>query len=494
MHNTNRRLRWAIAAAAAIAALAVAIWQTRDEVPGQGRTIGEKLTSLRAERASLQARADGEARIALVREFRIASLLSDALAVRSDPDRQRDLERLSSPQRQALVEVEALNAALGQALARPGEGARLAARAASERAQAALERLADIDSAPLVLLVTPRFVPPRRGTGELTLTPRPRAVPPPGGALQLDTTTKTVGEPVARPNGPTVPRYAPSFAAAGDDDPPITVEVTGLHLVPDDGSSPVLTIGTWRGAATLAPERLRFVVPRSAFAAEATRTTFATASLSIRRASRPSTFELLFVVLPDRPGSFALDQRVRTTVPEANTLVSPEILVRAGAGETRTRRRCFDPPAGWRFDKARRHVVIVERLGWLDDVSDATVNGGSVEFAADEEPEQICLLVTARPATRAARTATIGRFEATLVHDKVEDRTEKSGVRALDWHEAVRLPIDPNAAEWKVYIRLFDEIDREFSSTAQAVVPFLHITRDANGKTIVLQADPTAEP
>jgi hypothetical protein len=224
-----------------------------------------------------------------------------------------------------------------------------------------------------------------------------------------------------------------------------------------------------------------------------------TATLSIRGAARASTFQLLFTVLPDRPGSFALDQRVRTTTLESNTLVSPEILSRAPAGETRTVRRCFDPPAGWRFDRERQRVVIVERLGWQDDISDATLNAGSVEFVPADEPNQICIAVIARPVMRSARTATIGRFEATLVRDLPSETVVKSGVRALDWRESVRVSIEPGVVEWKLYVRLFDDIDREFEGRAHFDMPnadaaFLRVSLDESGGALVLQVDPTVEP
>jgi len=190
---------------------------------------------------------------------------------------------------------------------------------------------------------------------------------------------------------------------------------------------------------------------------------------------------------------------VRTTTLESNTLVSPEILARASAGETRTVRRCFDPPAGWRFDKERQRVVIVERLGWQDDVSDPTLNSGSVEFVPAEEPAQVCIAVIARPVMRGARTATIGRFEATLVRDRPNETVAKSGVRALDWREAVRVPIEPGMVEWKLYVRLFDDIGREFegdddSGLRRAGAPFLRIGLDDGGRVLVLRADPTGEP
>ena len=181
-------------------------------------------------------------------------------------------------------------------------------------------------------------------------------------------------------------------------------------------------------------------------------------------------------------------------VAESNTLVSPEILARAPTGETRTVRRCFDPPAGWRFDKQNRRVVVVERLGWLEDIGDPTLNGGAVEFAANEGADQVCVVVTAKPVTKAARTATIGRFEATLVRDRAEDRVVQSGIRALDWREAVRVPIEPGMTEWKLYVRLFDEIDREFDGTVSGGLPFLHIATEADGKALVLKADPAAAP
>jgi hypothetical protein len=474
-------LRWIVGAAlvigALVAALAIALPSLR-EIPDDGPTTGEKIGVLRAERAALQARADGEARIGLLQPFRAASLLSDALIARGETDRERSFERLPPDRRQAYAMVGVLNAALKDALARPGEGTRQRAVAAVKPAEDALERLAGTDEVPLVLQFTPRFVPPRRATGELTLTPAAPA------SLPSSTAAPTV---------PTVPRYAPSFAAAGDEDPPVSIEVVGLRLSPDNGAAPTLTVGDWRGTATVAPERLRFAVPRAAFATEAARTTFVTGLLSVRRDSRTYMFELLFTVLPDRPGSFALDQKIRTLVPESRTLVSPEILARGGPGEIRLVRRCFDPPPGWRFDMSRRRVVVVEKLASDDDLPDPTLNSGSVEFIDDGQPGQICIVVTAKPATKSAKAATIGRFEATLERDRAEESAVKSGVRALDWHEAVRVPLDPASVEWRLYLRLFDEIDREFDGKVTPL-PFLRIVPDEDGRALVLRADPSAEP
>lgn len=478
-----------------VAAATVFVVFGRAEAPGTGATIGEKLAILRAERASLQARADGEARIGLLQAFRAASLLTDALAARYEPDAERAFDRLPGARLQPFAEIDRLNAAIKDALDRPGDGARSAARKAAEQATTQLERMAGLDDAPLVLAYTPRFVPPRRATGELTLTPGPSGAAPPEVALRLDMpggapAPSTASSSVATP---TVPRYAPDFATS-DDDPAVQIEVAGVFLTPGGGSPPVLAIGTWRGDAAVAPERLRFSVPRSAFTNDAARATFASGSLIVRRGSRTTTFQLLFTMLPDRPGSFALDQRVRTTELESNTLVSPEILSRAPPGETRTVRRCFDPPHGWRFDKERRRVVIVERLGWVDDIADPSMNAGLVEFVPEEDPGQICIAVLARPVTKTARTATIGRFEATLVRDRPVDRVLQSGVRALDWREPARMPIEPGMVEWKLYVRLFDEIVREFDQVVPSGLPFLRVELDANGKLLILQADPTAEP
>jgi hypothetical protein len=510
-HQTDdaRRVRRALVVAALLGGIlaAVAYLLMREEAPGTGPTVGEKVAALRAERASLQALAPGEARIGLLPAFRVASLLTDAMAARSESDAERAFDRLPPARRQAFAEIDALNGALREALERPGEGARLAAIEVAGRATVELERL-DGDDTPLVLSFTPRFVPPRRTAGELTLAPGAPGALPQDGALRFGAPSGQPGGrpgtqagplPQAAPSAPTVPRYAPDFAASADEDPPVQIEVIGVHLAPAGGPPPVLAVGPWRGEASVAPERLRFSVPRAAFATDATRTTFAAGTLSVRRASRTVTFQLLLTVLPDRPGSFALDQRVQTTTQESNTLVSPEILSRASVGETRTVRRCFDPPPGWRFDREKRRVVIVERLGWQEDLGDPTLNAGSVEFVPEDEPGQICIAVVARPVTRLARTATIGRFEATLVRDLPVDQVVKSGIRALDWREAARVPIEPGMAEWKLYVRLFNEIDREFGGPADAAMPsaataFLRIARDADGRTLVLQADPAAEP
>lgn len=498
--DNARRVRRALAAvvAAGLVLAAVTFSVMREGTPANGPTIDEKIALLRAERAGLQARADGEARIGLLPAFRTAGLLMDALAARTGSGGDRAFDLLPAFRRQAFNELDVLNGALKDALDRPGEGARLAVQKAAVRAAAQLDRLA-ADDAPLILSFTPRFVPPRRATGELTLAPNAPNVAPgtaPQGALRLDAPG---GGPTVNPAVQAVPRYAPDFASAGNEDAPLEIEIVGPHLASAGGPPPVLSIGAWRGQATVAPERLRFAVPRAAFATDGRRTSFAAATLSIRRGSRTVLFQLLFTVLPDRPGSFAFDQRVRATTLEANTLVSPEILSRAPAGETRTVRRCFDPPAGWRFDKERQRVVIVERLGWQGDVSDPTLNAGSVEFVPAEEPAQVCIAVVARPVMRSARTATIGRFEATLVRERPNEIAAKSGIRALDWREAVRVPVDPGMVEWKLYVRLFDDIDREFeghvdADLPRASMPFLRIGLDDGGRVLVLQADPTAEP
>ena len=448
--NDARRVRRALVAVvllgAALAALCYLLM--REQTPGTGPTVGERVALLAAERASLQARADGEARIDLLPAFRAASLVTDALTVRSESDAERAFDGLPPFRRQAFAEIDALNGAIRDALERPGVDARAAALKAAARATAELDRLASLDNAPLILSFTPHFVPPRR---------------------------------------------PPDAAGAHDQDPAVRIEVAGAHLASAGGPPTVLAVGAWRGTAVVTPERLHFDVPRSAFTTDPKRTLFATATLSVRGFGRSVTFQLLFIVLPDSPGAFALDQRVQTTALESNTLVSPEILSRAPTGETRTVRRCFDPPSGWRFDQEHRRVVIVERLGWQEDLSDPTLNSGSVEFVPEEKPGEICIAVIARPVMRSARTATIGRFEATLVRDRPVEQVVKSGIRALDWREPIRVPIEPGMTEWKLYVRLFDEIDREFAKT-EASTAFLRITRDDDGHAIVLQADPAAEP
>jgi hypothetical protein len=488
----RRRLVAAAAAIGVVVAASACLWLVH-EPPAEGPTIGERLSALEAERAALQVQADGEGRIGLVTALRAASLLSDALAIRLESSRHRALDRVPPSQRRAFGDVDALNTALREAVTRPSEGARVAARAAARQVQASLDRMAG-DGVPLVLQFSPRFVPPRRAAGELMLAPQSPGAPPAETAVRLD------GPKVSgRPEVPLVPRYAPGFATPAASDPLVRIEIAAVDFDRAD-AAPVLTVGSWRGTPNLAPLRMYFSVPRSAFATDAARTTLVTGVLSWRRGGLNETVKLLFVVLPDRPGSFAFDQQVRTLVPEANTLVSPEILARGEVGKTRTVRRCFDPPTGWRFDKNQRRVVTVERLGWVDDASDPTMNDGTVEFAADEGRDQICVVVMARPVAKEARTATIGRFEATLVHDTAQESVVKSGVRALDWNEPVRVPLEPGLTDGRLYLRLLGEIDREFDRLAEeagapaAGLPFVAVSRDGDGKTLILRADSTVEP
>jgi hypothetical protein len=72
----------------------------------------------------------------------------------------------------------------------------------------------------------------------------------------------------------------------------------------------------------------------------------------------------------------------------------------------------------------------------------------------------------------------------------------KSGVRALDWREAVRVPIEPDVQDWRLYLRLFGEIDREYRRTVPDDAPFLRVTIEGEGddRAMVLEADPAADP
>ncbi|WIM09332.1 hypothetical protein [Enhydrobacter sp.] len=498
----RRRRPWRATVAAMLALLiVVAAWLlVGHDAPPQGVTAGERVADLQAARAALQARADGESRIGLVGAFRTASLLTDALAVRTNGERERAVASLPALSREAFAALDALDAALGDALARPGEGARHAVDEPQKRAQTALDRMAG-DGRPLVLQFSPRFVPPRRAGAELALAPGPSTGSGQAPSSEADAPPAAVqgaeGRAADRLPSPVMPRYVPAFAAPGED-PPVEIEVAAVGF--DESSPPVLTVGAWQEAARVTPLRLHFSVPRAAFATDPVRSTFAVGTLAFRRGARPASYQLLFVVLPDRPGQFALDQKVRTLVPESKTLVSPEILARADAGKTATVRHCFDPPAGTRFDKSQRRIVEIQRLGWHGDLGDPTLNEGTVDFAKDEKPGEICLVVTAAPADAQARTATIGRFEATLVQDRAEDNAVKTGVRALDWNEAVRVPLDPNTVEWRLYLKLLGEISREFDTPLSgdaplpSGLPFLRLERDAAGKTLILRADPTAAP
>jgi len=472
----------------------VAAWLVlgRDE-PVQGPTVGERMAALQAERAALQTKADGESRLDLVAAFRVASLLTDAIVVRAASLREHAFASLNVLQRQPFAEIDALDAGLREAVAQPGAGARQAVEALRQRAQAALDKMAG-DGKPLVLQFTPRFVPPRRGGGELTLAPSAKPAADPAAP-----SNPAGANPAASGDGASAmtPRYVPDFATSRDD-PPVEIEVAAVGF--DEGSPPVLTMGAWQGPAQVTPLRLHFSVPRAAFATDASRSTFASGTLSFRQSGRTASYQLLFVVLPDRPGQFALDQKVRTLIPETRTLMSPELLARADAGKTATVRHCFDPPAGARFDKSHRRIVEVQRLGWHGDDSDSNLNEGTVDFAKDEKPDQICLVVTAKPTDADARTATIGRFEAALVQDRAEDSAVKSGVRALDWNEPVRVALDPRTVEWRLYLKLLGEIGREFETPLSGDaplptgLPFLRLERDASGTTLTLRADPTAEP
>ena len=138
---------------------------------------------LRTERASLQARADSEARIGLLPAFRTAGLLLDALAVRSDSDGDRAFDLLPAFRRQAFSELDALNGALKDALDRPSEGARLAAhKAAAGAAAAARPAGGRRCAAHPVLYAALRAAAPRHRRTDAGAQCAPSAAPRPLGA------------------------------------------------------------------------------------------------------------------------------------------------------------------------------------------------------------------------------------------------------------------------------------------------------------------------
>src|SRR5436190_19833602 len=217
----SKSMRGRLALTVLALATALAVVERADALPS-GPAIEERLVRLRSERTAQQARADGEARLGLLAAMQIAGLLTDALSVREPLDAGRMLEELPEPRRRAFAALTALNDALKEALVRPGDGSRAAVRQVADRAAKSLEDLAATDDQPLVLQVTPRFVPPRRAGGELLVAPRQSEVLPDDGKLGLR---------AAAPRRPglaqsaVVPRYAPSFVPA-EEEPPVEIEIT----------------------------------------------------------------------------------------------------------------------------------------------------------------------------------------------------------------------------------------------------------------------------
>src|SRR5262245_33345325 len=119
-----RRLRRTLAALAVFGVVLAVVFiaVTREAPPAAGATDDEKIEALGTERASLQGRADSEARIGLLPAFRAASLLFDALAVRSDGDGDRAFDQLPAFRRETFSALDALNGALKDALDRPSGG------------------------------------------------------------------------------------------------------------------------------------------------------------------------------------------------------------------------------------------------------------------------------------------------------------------------------------------------------------------------------------
>ena len=80
--RTDSQRKWRAIAAAAILVAVFAVgllWPLYESATTAGPTVDEKLIALRTERAALQARADGVARVELLHALRVAGQLSDML-------------------------------------------------------------------------------------------------------------------------------------------------------------------------------------------------------------------------------------------------------------------------------------------------------------------------------------------------------------------------------------------------------------------------------
>ena len=116
---------------------------------------------------------------------------------------------------------------------------------------------------------------------------------------------------------------------------------------------------------------------------------------------------------------------------------------------------------------------------------DPSMSDGKVRKTLTLDPD----IVEVLGADPAALSATVNA----LLREEVERRKRRENLRELveelEAYYGAPDPEDVAAAE-----RLFDEIDREFDGKVTQRTPFLQIAPDDDGKTLVLRADPSAEP
>ena len=318
-----QRVRRALAmvAVAGLVAAAVLFAVMREE-PAGGPTVDEKIAILRTERVQPAARADSEARLTLLP-------LSVPPACCSMPCwcvRTRRRSRLRPPASLPAPRFRRTRRAEWRAQGRPGhaERGRTACRPQGRSPCGNAIRLAGgrrCAAHPVLFAALRAAAPCHRRTDAGAQPPNVAPGPAPQGALRLD----TLGGPAANQAVQAAAlragfRRGRRRRSAADRDRRVASGIcrraaTGAvdRCVAGAGD------GVARAAALGAARGLR----------DARRASFAAAALSIRRGSRTVLFQLLFTVLPDRPGSFAFDQLVRATTQESNTLVSPEILSRA---------------------------------------------------------------------------------------------------------------------------------------------------------------------
>lgn len=297
---------------------------------------------------------------------------------------------------------------------------------------------------------------------------------------------------------PLIIRYGPNYIQPQGFEGKLRITVQGFN---PDRENPSLKIGTKEFQPNEKfGNQLSFVVSRTDFPFMERRTDFAYAKLTLYDSRqwlglghrRPVSYDLIFLVLPNKLGTYQYQQIV--SVPKTETRDwSATIATGRTTTDNAENEACWSPPNGTIFDLGTVKLD-AQVMGWFADGGrDNRYNQGGAKWftqptlSSDNTPTQkICVHLYARPTERNSSAQTQATVSAQTVRDYSEDATTDTGAVELEWDHDKSLDLNSNAKRSILSIRLFDEISHVLPATSPSDLQYLEITPDTRNGVVIL--------
>lgn len=297
---------------------------------------------------------------------------------------------------------------------------------------------------------------------------------------------------------PMITAYFPSYIGPTSLVQDVMVTATGFRLQDAEYGNPKLFIGNKEfPSSQLTDVSVGFVIPRTAFKSAKSGTAIESATVKLFRkpdkmfgGTREIEFQLMFTVLPETLGSFAVSTVERVERTDIMDYASaPPLTATIYGGGIVPSSQCYHPPSGYKFEVGTASAVETARTGLKHKNTSPSINIGTVSLDPEHAatPERICIKVTAATGCKECAGSTSGRLEAKVVKRYYDDVRRESGHKPLGWNSDERIPIPNNANVESITVKLFGDVTKMGSPTSPPNIPFVSFDYDPRSQSIFLR-------